>query len=166
MATLTNNMNYLMPTGFKIVIDRENYPNIEYFCQSVSHPSLSLAPSELPYRKVRNIPLAGGTIDYGNLDISIILDEDLKGYTEMHDWMIRITDEKLQGPLDRVTGGVPSSADITLTVLNSQNNKVKSIRYNQCSPTELGAISFDTTGGGTDYLTCTMSFRFLNFELI
>ena len=52
MAELTSNLNYLQPTGFKVIIDRENYPNLEYFVQSFVHPDISLIPSELPYRKV------------------------------------------------------------------------------------------------------------------
>jgi len=166
MAELTNNMNYLMPTGFKVVIDRENYPNLEFFCQSFQHPDMSMAPSEMPFRKVRNIPLPGGTLDFSDISMSIILDEDMKAYTEMHDWMKRLIDEPLTGPLDRRAGTAPSTADITLTILNSQNNKTKSIRYNECTPTSLGGISFESTGSGTEFLTCTMTFRFINFDLV
>ena len=30
---LTSNLNYLQPTGFRVVIDRTRYPNLEYFAQ-------------------------------------------------------------------------------------------------------------------------------------
>ena len=33
---LTTNLNYLQPTGFKLLIDRVKYPNLEYFCQGVA----------------------------------------------------------------------------------------------------------------------------------
>tara|TARA_R100000455_G_C6188337_1_gene63525 strand:+ start:38 stop:538 length:501 start_codon:yes stop_codon:yes gene_type:complete len=166
MAELTSNLNYLQPTGFKVIIDRENYPNLEYFVQSFVHPDISLIPSELPYRKVRNIPLPGGTLDFGELSMTIILDEDLKGYQEMHDWMRRIIDQPLKGALARNTTVAPSSADITLTILNSQNNKTKNIKYNEAVPTALGGISFEATAGGTEFLTSTMNFRFTTFELL
>ena len=42
MADLTTNLNYLQPTSYKITIDRENYPNLEYFAQSITHPGMIL----------------------------------------------------------------------------------------------------------------------------
>ena len=49
---LTSNLNYLQPTGFKILIDRAKYPNLEYFCQSVEHPSVTANPIEFPVRRI------------------------------------------------------------------------------------------------------------------
>jgi len=167
MAELTKNLNYLMPTGFKITIDRENYPNLEFFCQGVSHPDITLAAGELPFRKIRNIPLPGGTLDFGELSITTIVDEDMNAYKEMNDWMRRILDNPLLGPLDRGNkNGVPSTADITLSILNSQNNQTRQIRYQECTPTNLGGIEFESTGSGTEYLTCTMGFRFIDFTFV
>ena len=98
---------------------------------------MTLTPGELPFRKVRNIPLPGGSLDFGEFSASIILDEDMKAYLEMHDWMRRTIDAPLKGPLDRDDADIPSTADITLMILNSQNNKTKSIRYLQAMPTNL-----------------------------
>ena len=51
-------------------------------------------------------------------------------------------------------------------LLNSQNNKTKSIRYLQAMPTNLGGIQFEATGSGTEFLTTTVGFRFTHFELV
>lgn len=166
MATLTNNINYLQPTGYKLTLDRENYPNLEFFAQSVMHPEMMLTPAEMPYRKIARIAIAGGTIDYGELSVNIILDEDLQAYTEMHDWMRRLVDNNLKGALDRDDSTVPSTCDITLSVLNSQNNVIKQVRYLEAVPSVLGSISFEATGSGTEFLTCQLSFRFSIFELV
>ena len=166
MAELTTNLNYLQPTGFKVSIDRENYPNLEFFCQGVSHPDITLAAGEMPFRKIRNIPIPGGELDFGELTLDTIVDEDMEAYKEMNDWMRRILDNPLLGPLERSDNAVPSTADITLTVLNSHNNKTRSIKYQECTPTTLGGIQFTSTASGTEYLTCQMSFRFIDFELV
>lgn len=166
MATLTTNINYLQPTGFKLVLDRENYPNLEFFAQSVMHPEMMLNPSEMPFRKIARVAIAGGTIDYGELSVNIIIDEDMKAYIEMHDWMRRLVDNNLKGPLDRDDTTVPSTCDITLSVLNSNNNVVKQIRYLEAVPSVLGSISFEATSAGVEFLTCQMSFRFSIFELV
>ena len=46
------NSTFLQPTGFRILIDRNNYPNLEFFAQSVSHPSISLPAVETGYKKL------------------------------------------------------------------------------------------------------------------
>lgn len=166
MATLTENLNYLQPTSFKLVIDRENYPNLEFFAQSVAHPGMNLAPSEIPFRKVRNIPFAGSALDFGDFTANIILDEDMKAYEEMYNWIIRITDNPLKGALDRTATDVPSSSDITLSILSSHNNQVKQLRYLEATPVALGDIAFESTSGGTEFLTFPVTFRFSHFELV
>jgi hypothetical protein len=166
MATLTENINYLQPTGFKLVLDRENYPNLEFFAQAVMHPEMMLSPAEMPFRKIARVAIAGGTIDYGELSITVILDEDMNAYTEMHDWMRRLVDNNLKGPLDRDDLTVPSTCDITLSILNSHNNVVKQVRYLEAVPSVLGSVSFESTSAGVEFLTCQMSFRFSIFELV
>ena len=52
MATLTTNKNFLSPVGFQFTIDRQKFPNIEYFCTGINLPSLALGSVDLPYRGV------------------------------------------------------------------------------------------------------------------
>ena len=96
MATLTNNLNYLQPTSYKLTIDRENYPNLEYFAQSLTHPGMIMNPVELPYRNVTGVPITGSKLTYNELSANLILDENLSSYNEMYSWMRRIlTQEEL-----------------------------------------------------------------------
>tara|TARA_E500000318_G_scaffold20074_2_gene20731 strand:+ start:236 stop:766 length:531 start_codon:yes stop_codon:yes gene_type:complete len=166
MATLTTNINYIQPTSFKLTIDRLNYPNLEYFCQSVNHPSMSLSPAEIPFRKLRSVPFPGGALDYGEFSANIILDEDMKAYTEMHDWMRRIVDNPLKSALDRDDSTINSVADITLSILSSSNTVIKQIRYTDAMPVVLGDIAFEATASGTEFITVAIGFRFTLFELV
>ena len=90
MAELTTSLNYLQPTSYKLTIDRENYPNLEYFAQTVTHPGMIMNAVEQPYRKVTGIPFVGSSITYNELAATIILDENMSSYTEMYDWMRRV----------------------------------------------------------------------------
>mgnify|MGYP000633813144 FL=1 len=164
-AELTTNLNYLQPTGFKVVIDRTKYPNMEYFVQSVSHPGATLAPVELPVRRITSVPLAGDKMTFSEVNFTIILDENMTSYTEMFDWMSRIVNDGQVSSLDRGSK-VPTYADITLHVLSSHNNTVKKIKYNDCVPTALGNIEFTSTSGDVTYLTFDCSFRFSQFAII
>lgn len=166
MAILTTNINYLQPTSFKLVIDRENYPNLEYFAQSISHPSMTVTAAELPFRKFRSIPMPGESLDFGEFSAQIIIDEDMTGYSEMYGWLTRLVEQNLKGALDRSDDVVPATSDITLSILSSHNNTVKQIRYIGAIPTSLGEISFEATAAGTEFLTFSASFRFSHFEIV
>jgi len=163
--TLTTNLNYLQPTGFRVIINRTRYPNLEYFCQSVSHPGATLSPLELPTRRITSVPLAGDKMTFSEVSFQIILDENMTSYREMYDWMVRITNEgQVSG--SEVMTKIPTYADITLSVLSSHNNTVQKIKYKDCVPTSLGTIEFQSNTGATTYVTFDASFRFSQFEII
>ena len=162
---LTSNLNYLQPTGFKVLIDRAKYPNLEYFCQSVEHPSVTANPIEFPVRRITGVPLPGDKITHGEIGFTIILDEEMTAYNEMHNWLQRLVNEAQVGPSSRDTK-FPTFADITLMILSSHNNTTQKVRYRDCLPVSLGGINFTTTTGNVTYLTFTASFRFSTFEII
>lgn len=164
MATLTTNINYLQPTSFKLLIDRKHYPNLEFFAQSVSHPSMQMTGVESRYQKIA-VPLPGDNLQFSELTADIILDEDMNSYTEMFNWMRRNLDNITFNPLSRTSRDGASYADITLSILSSHNNQTRQVKYLDAIPTELGAIQFQSTSGGTEYLTFQASFRFTYFEL-
>jgi hypothetical protein len=164
MAELTNNMNYLQPTNFKLVIDRKNFGNLEFFAQTVQHPSISITPAELPYKRA-NIYEAGDKVSFGELGATIILDEDMNSYIEMYNWIERLLEQKNRTPTAKTSTLLPSTADITVSVLSSHNNGNKKIRYIDCIPTLLGDINFEATTDTIQYLTFPVSFRFSYFTV-
>ena len=173
MATLTENFNYLQPTSFKLVIDRRNYPNLEFFCQTVTHPGMIMSSVELPYQKVAGIPFPGDKLTFNEMTAQILLDENLESYNEMFAWMRRLLDTDM-GPRNRRSaqgqgntfGNVPTYADITLSILSSHNNQTKQVRYIDCVPTSLGDIVFESTATGQEFISFAASFRFNYFELV
>lgn len=173
MANLTENFNYLQPTSFKLTIDRRNYPNLEFFCQNITHPGMIMSSVEVPYQKVSGVPFPGDKLTFNELSCNIILDENLKGYSEMFDWMRRLLDTNLNtSAVSRAARrgnamvNPPTYADITLSILSSHNNLTKQVRYIDCVPTSLGDIVFESTASGTEFIVFSSSFRFNYFELV
>lgn len=165
MATLTENFNYLQPTSFKLVIDRKNYPNLEFFCQNVTHPGMLMTAVEVPFRGIAGVPVAGESLTFNELSTNILLDEDLQGYKEMFDWVRRL--HKTDMGESRINmQSPPSYADITLSILSSHNNQTKQIRYIDAVPTSLGDINFESTASGSEFIVFNASFRFNYFELV
>ena len=166
MAELTENFNYMQPTSFKLVIDRRNYPNLEFFCQNVTHPGMIMNPVELPVRRLAGLPFPGETLTFNELSTNILLDENLESYTEMFNWIRRLLENNM---FDRNASGKssqPNYADSTLSILSSHNNQTKQVRYIDCVPTSLGDINFESTSSGQEFITFAASFRFNYFELV
>lgn len=163
MATLTTNKNYLQPTGFKFIINRQNYTNLEFFAQSVTHPGASVAPLEVPLSRIQSMPLAGDKINYGEMQLDILLDENMESYIEMQNWLERMVND---GHVNsESTTKIPTYADITLMILTSHNNKNVQIRYNDCLPTNVGSIQLSANAADVRFPTFTTSFRFSSFEI-
>jgi|SRR6056300_723309 len=166
MATLTSNLNFLQPTGFKVVISRTNYPNIEYFVQSITHPGATVPAVEVPSLRIRSVPVAGDKIAYDELSLTLVLDENMESYKEMHSWLERIVNfgqvnQRDIPPEDQI----PTFADITLSILSSHNNENVKFRYKDCVPTGIGTINF-TSVENTTYTTFDATFRFSTFEIL
>ena len=79
------NRNFLSPVGF--LLDLEIFNGVDFFCQSASIPEIAMPFSEVqtPYR---NVPIvSSGGVSYGDLNVRFIIDEDLKNYLVIHNWI-------------------------------------------------------------------------------
>lgn len=152
--SVTSNTNFLQPTGFRVVIERAKYGNLEFFAQSVNHPGSTATPFEMPVPRVQRFPVAADTIEYSDLGISLILDEDMIAYKEMQDWMQRTVDTSED-----------LSHDITVIILTSHNNANIKIRYEGCLPTQIGSVELNATTGDVSYITYDATFRFTKFTI-
>jgi len=170
MADLTKNMNFLQPTGFKVVIDRKNYPNLEYFVQSTNLPGVSSPAVEIGYPRA-NIHMTGGQLDYDEITMDIILDENMDAYTEMYSWMERNAETKQTTLISDIgkyntQADAPTTSDITLLVLSSHNNKTKKITYRDCIPVQLGAVQLMSNVADVQYIILPVTFSFTYFEIL
>ncbi len=152
---LTDNKNFLQPTGFRVIVERENYGNLEFFAQSVQHPGAIVSAAEISNPRLQGgLPVAGDSINYGELTLSLILDEDLTAYKEVQKWM---------------EGSIYSENspyhDITVIVLTSHNNFCAQIKYKNCIPTQLSSVELTSTTGDVTYINFDTTFRFIEFVL-
>ena len=161
MATLTTNINLLQPSGFKVTIDRKNYPNLEFFAQAVTHPGMvGDAPQEY-YRGMR-LPGVSSALTFADLQMQLLVDEDMNSYTEVKDWLFRLINDE-ESP--RNQGGIPNRCDVQVSILTSHNNINKSIVYYDAFPVDIGDIQLETTLGETNFITVPVTFRYSRFEI-
>lgn len=154
--SLTENKNFLQPTGFRVIVEREEYGNLEFFAQAVTHPGSTVNAVEVPVPRVAGLPMPGDTINYGELTMQLILDEDLASYQELQRWLEDCVYKTLDG----------IHKDITVIVLTSHNNLCATMRYKNCIPTGVGSLEMSSTTGDVQYLTFDASFRFSEFNFV
>ena len=80
-----NNRNFLSPIGFLFVLDKAR--KTSFLCQKVNVPTLSLGEYNIQTGLVP-IPVEGN-LSFGNLIIDFLVDEDLRNYMEIHNWMCK-----------------------------------------------------------------------------
>ena len=171
------NKSFLSPLGFKFVIKKT--PNVNYFVQSVSLPSITLNRVDVPNPFIK-IPLPGDHLDFGELTLTFKVDEDLKNYLEIYNWMIGmgfpddfdqykdvdvIRGGKNTGNVDRMSGGGIYS-DATLSILSSAMNVNHNVTFIDAFPTALQELQFLTTDTDVNYLTATVSFTYRKFTIV
>jgi hypothetical protein len=164
MSTVTNT-NFLQPTGFKLIIDRKNFANIEWFAQSVDHPSVTVNPVDVPYSRVASIPMPGDKLEYGEVNFNIILDEEMNSYIEAHDWLKRTVEKNNVTATESTSTELPTECDITLVILNSSNKKLKNFVYRNAFPTNIGNISFGAEADDNPFLI-PISFQYSYFDIV
>ena len=160
---LTSNINLFQPTGFKVIIDRKNYANLEFFVQSVNHPGAANPAIETSYKRIQSVPQPGGQMEYGELTMDVLLDEDFNSYVEVYNWMLRLV--QTDQVTTRRTSTQPTYADIVVTAMTSHNNKNKQFTYVDCIPVAIGDIQFQAQNQSVEYVTFPVSFRFSYFKI-
>lgn len=161
MAEIIN--NYLSPTNFTISIQR--IPNIEFFVQKMSIPSLSATPSsmETPLSTLYDV---NDKLQYTDLELQFIIDENMNNYKEILDWLEGIsgsTSTAQNKALGLSQYGFKS--DIIATITNSHKNPNTRFVFRDCFPTGLGAVNLDVNVQDVAYATCSVTFRYDIFTM-
>lgn len=151
---VTSNKNLLSLTGFKLQISGNDYMNTEYFAVSASLPSINLPEIELSYRNQHGF-LPGEKIQYDPITIRIAVDEELKVYDEIYQWILKNTTSK---DLD--------VRDMSLVLLTSHNNVSRTLRFTNAFPTSIGSVEFNTQMSEVEYAYLDVSFRYDRFEFV
>lgn len=162
------NKNMLSPVGFQFSIQR--MPNMNFFVQSVNLPGIAVTSVEQPSR-FKQIPIPGDKIEYGELEVTFKIDEDMRNYIEVFEWIrgLGFPDnhsqyKDLQDQPSYTGGGIYS--DATLTILSSAMNPNLRIEIRDAFPITLTPIELSAVNPDIEYIEATASFRFLGYDFI
>ena len=149
MASLVEqpkNINPLADVQFKFEIAA--LPNTSFFVQTCNLPGIALEAQTIGVPRLQNFARHTGIITYEALDIGFMIDEYLKNWQEIYEWMI--------GDVSKYTSAV-------LTLVSSSMNPTMEFHFKEIFPTSLSAISFDSTTGDPTYQIATVSFNYTEY---
>ena len=153
------NTSFLSPIGFKFQLN--NFPEVNYFCQSASLPGISISSISVP-TPLKAIDLAGDEVNFEELTIKFIVDENMKNWLSIYDWIIGLGFPTKEGQekYKKLSETSELTTDATLTVLTGNMNPQINFVFQNCFPLNLSSIAFDSGGTDIDYVTADVSFRY------
>ena len=171
-GTPIDNRNFLSPTGFKFGLKRS--PGVAFFCNQANIPSLDLGVAEQP-SYLKDIPLPGDKMQFGDLNLRFLVDEDLVNFMEIQNWMRglgfpeslaefnELKEEAILGPMGKSTEDVYS--DGTLQILSSNLIPKFQVVFNDLFPYSLSTVTFDATDTDIEYFTADVAFKYTIYEI-
>ena len=150
MASLANqpkNMNPLADVQFKF--DIAALPETSFFVQTASLPGITLSPMEIGLPQLQGFARSTGTISYEELTIAFLVDEYLKNWMEIYNWIT----------------GEPAYTSGVLTILSSSMNPTIEAHFKQLFPTSLTALQFDSTTTDPIYHQASVSFKYTEYTI-
>ena len=151
-------INPLLPTYYQFSIFK--IPNVNYFCQTASLPSLSLSQVSMPTRFTTL--QSPSKITFDELTVTFVVDEAMKNWMEIYNWMRSTTN------VDSYEQYVPDHTQYTtgnLIVLNSSKNPKLNITFNRLFPITLSALDFTSIVVDPEPLQATCSFSYTSYDI-
>ena len=173
VSSQVENRNFLSPTGFRFVLRRS--PKVAFFCNQANVPSMTLGIAEQP-TYLKNIPVPGDKIEFGDLTLRFLVDEDLKNYMEIQKWIrgLGYPDKLTEfDDLDRageIFGRYAGDqdkiySDGTLSILTNNLIPKYQIFFKDLFPYDLSTLSFDATQTDQEYFTADVSFKYTIYTI-
>ena len=164
------------------------FPLTQWFVVSCNVPGVTMGQGVVPTPLI-DVPLMGDKLTYDQFSMTFLVDEKLKNYIELHDWLVNMaapqnhdqfggrTSEYVISPSqptkfyrngEEVTGSTSDRdlyCDIQLTILSSKNNPVAVITMQNAFPVTLSALDYTQQDTDTTYVQCNVSFAFMLYTI-
>ena len=181
-------LDYASPTQFRFSIIK--LPKVEYFATAANIPGIQLGQANQP-TPLKDIPIPGDKLEYDNLNITFLVDENLENYREIHGWLTGLGFPKdneqfrnlqnagsdrfpttkntgLNKELGKIRKAVQDDgglySDATLFVLTSKNNANLEVRFRDLYPVSLSGLDYNQQETDIQYLTANVTFAYRIYE--
>jgi len=155
--------NYLSSAGFKIIFKR--LPNVEFFSNKILLPSVTTnaVKTDTPLRAYYS---TGDHLAYADLDLTFIIDENMRNYREIYDWLKGIGSPDSLEQYDQLADSQDgTTSDITVLILNSHKQPNLEVTYLNAQPIGLTPVSLDLSNQDVLYPEATVTMRYDAFDI-
>lgn len=176
--TKPENRNLLSPNGFQFVVDKLR--TVDFFCQSAAIPAMSMKGVEMGTRFNKQY-VPGDELEYEPLALRFLVDENMKNYYQVHNWMRGITTPKSSSEFYFKRGEIKSQnpepvredflgsnnqwySDCSLFILSSNYQPVAEFVFRDCFPITLSTLAFDTAVQDIQFFTAEVYLRYTYFD--
>lgn len=151
-------INALLPTYFRFSIYR--LPNVVYFCQTASLPTVTMGEALMPtpFATVKQPT----KLDFDELSITFVIDENMKNWLEIFNWMRSST--QVEG-FEEYGEANTHTTTANLMILNSKKNPKINVTFEGLYPRTLGSIDFTSTIMDPEPFQCTATFAYRNYNI-
>jgi len=168
------NRNFLSPTGFKFTLNR--CPKVAFFCNQANIPDLTLGIA-VQTSYLKDIDRPGDKIQFGDLNLSFLVDESLENYMEIQNWIRGLGYPEYLGQYRELQKNpkVDESyymrkqeqvySDGVLQVLTNSMIPNFQILFKDLFPYTLSTIQFNATDSDIQYFTAGVSFKYTIYNI-
>ena len=172
-ANQIQNRNFLSPVGFKFTLNR--CPKVAFFSNSANIPGLNLGVVVQP-SYLKDIDTPGDKIQFNDLTIRFLVDENLENYMEIQNWIRGLgfpysldeiydlqQEQKYVDTSDSKLMNIYS--DGTLHILTSSSTPNFKLKFKDLWPYSISDLQFDATDSDIEYLTAEVTFKYTIYDI-
>ena len=169
--TQLRNRNFLSPVGFKFTLKTKE--KVDFFSNSANVPSIALGTA-LQGTTFRILDVPGDEVTYEDFTMNFLVDEDLKNYMVIHNWITGLgTPENFKqfrdltkDPDSGLKDDLLQFCDGTLHVLNSNYRDIAMVKFQDLFPVALTSLQFNATENDINYFTAEVSFKYTIYNIV
>ena len=169
-ANQLDNRNFLSPVGFKFTLSKE--PQVSFFSNSTRIPEINLGTTIQP-SYLRDVDLPGDKLQYGDFSLRFLVDEELKNYMKIHNWLTALgypeaTEQYKKGITDDDGLRDPDIlfSDGSLHILNSNYRDTAIVKFRDLFPISLTSLEFEADATDVQYFTAEAVFKYTVYNIV
>ena len=163
------NRNYLSPVGFNLKLSTKE--KLDFFSNSATVPGLNLGTA-VQTTPLRNIDIPGDELLFDDFSISFLVDEDLKNYMMVQNWLRGLgfpesyQEYKTQTTdVDNLKDTKLQYCDGSLHILNSNFRDIARVTFRDLFPVALTPLQFTASDDDINYFTSTVTFKYTMYNI-
>jgi hypothetical protein len=131
-----------------------------YFCQSASLPTVTMSEILMPnpFTPIKT----PSKMDFDELSITFLVDEEMKNWLEIFNWMRSTTNVENYEDYRAANTHLTTA---NLLILNSTKNPKINVTFEGLYPRTLGSVDFNSSVVDPEPFQCTATFAYRNYNI-